>query len=231
MAIFCASCGAPLADGTRFCEKCGAAVTNPPVPAGAVTTSPAAIPPIPAPAAPKSNTAVKVIVGILAVMMFLCLLVVGSCVYIGYRFKEKAHEFSKEMANVPPYTGNREPCAMLTAEEASTALGLPVSSAEPYGSSACRYTYGAEGDRQFDIQYTWQGGAMTMGITRGAMKHISGMQTFTAVNGLGDEAVLGPMASVLMMRKGDVLVNMDLRTSGVPADAAKKMARTIADRL
>jgi hypothetical protein len=174
---------------------------------------------------------VKLIVGILAVLMFLFLLMIGSCFYIGYRVKQKAHEFSREMENVPPYTGKREPCAMLTAGEASDALGLPVSSAEPFGTSVCRYTYGAEGNRQFDVQYTWQGGAMAMGIARGAMKHISGIQTFTPVDGVGDEAVLAPMASSLMMRKGDVLVNMNLQSSGVTPDAAKKMARTIADRL
>jgi multidrug resistance efflux pump len=34
-----------------------------------------------------------------------------------------------------------------------------------------------------------------------------------------------------MMRKGDVLVQIDLREAGVSADAAKKMAQTIAGHL
>jgi multidrug resistance efflux pump len=33
------------------------------------------------------------------------------------------------------------------------------------------------------------------------------------------------------MRKGDVLVNIDLRQAGISADAAEKMARKIASRL
>jgi hypothetical protein len=33
------------------------------------------------------------------------------------------------------------------------------------------------------------------------------------------------------MRKGDVMVNIDLRESGVSAEAAENMARTIAGRL
>ena len=37
--------------------------------------------------------------------------------------------------------------------------------------------------------------------------------------------------SSLMMRKGDVLVQIDLRESGISADAAESMARKIADRL
>jgi zinc-ribbon domain len=228
MATFCASCGSPLADGTRFCEKCGAAVTNPPTPSARIVTS---APIAQGPSAPKSNTAIKVIVGILAVFMFLFLLVAGSCAYIAYRAKGKLHEFSKEMENVPAYTGKREPCAMLTADEASRAIGSPVSSAEPFGTSICRYTYGAEGNRQFDVQYSWQGAVMTMKVTTGAMKHISGMKTFTLVDGVGDEAYLGPMASVFMLRKGDVLVNMNLQSSGVTPDAAQKMGEIIAGRL
>jgi hypothetical protein len=81
------------------------------------------------------------------------------------------------------------------------------------------------------VEYTWQGGGITMGIARGAMKHISGMETFTEVEGIGDEAYLAPGNSALMMRKGDVMVNIDLRESGVNADAAKKMASRIADHL
>jgi hypothetical protein len=34
-----------------------------------------------------------------------------------------------------------------------------------------------------------------------------------------------------MMRKGDVMVNIDLREAGISADAAKKMASKIAGRL
>jgi hypothetical protein len=57
------------------------------------------------------------------------------------------------------------------------------------------------------------------------------METFTEVEGIGDEAYLAPGNSALMMRKGDVMVNIDLRESGVNADAAKKMASRIADHL
>jgi hypothetical protein len=63
------------------------------------------------------------------------------------------------------------------------------------------------------------------------MKHISGMETFTTVEGIGDETYIAPGNSALMMRKGDVMVNIDLRESGVSADAAKKMASKIAGRL
>ena len=224
MATFCVSCGNPLADGARFCNKCGA--TQPGAQAGAV------IPPAPAaPASTGSNTAMKIIIGILAFFMFLILVVAGGCAYFAYRVRQKTHEFAQSMhTDAKPYTGRRQPCAMLSTGEASDALGQTVASVEQRGTSACEYSYG--NGQHFDVEYTWQGGGITMGIARGAMKHISGMETFTSVEGIGDEAYLAPGNSALMMRKGDVMVNIDLRgESGVTADTAKKMASKIADRL
>ncbi len=224
MATFCVSCGNPLTDGARFCNKCGA--TQPGAQAGAV------IPPAPAaPASTGSNTAVKIIIGILALFMFLMLVVAGGCAYFAYRVRQKTHEFAQSVhTDAKPYTGRRQPCAMLSTSEASDALGQTVASVEQRGTAACEYSYG--NGQHFDVEYTWQGGGITMGIARGAMKHISGMETFTSVEGIGDEAYLAPGNSALMMRKGDVMVNIDLRgESGVTADAAKKMASKIAERL
>jgi hypothetical protein len=119
---------------------------------------------------------------------------------------------------------------MLSTVEASAALGQPVASVEQRGTTSCEYTYGSS-NKHFDVDYTWQGGGITMGLTRGAMKHVAGMDTFTTLDGIGDEAYLAPGNSALMMRKGDVMVNIDLRESGVSPEAAKTMARTIATRL
>jgi hypothetical protein len=222
MAAFCVSCGNPLADGAKFCTKCGA--TQP------AAQAPAAGAPA-VPAAKGSSTGMKILIGVLAFFMFLILAVAGSCVYIGYRVKQKAQEFSKSVGgDAKPYTGKRQPCAMLTTGEASAALGLTVASVEQRGTTICEYSYGSSG-QHFDVDYTWQGGGMTMGLTRGAMKHVAGMDTFTTLEGIGDEAYLAPGNSALMMRKGDVMVNIDLRESGVSAQAAENMARKIAGRL
>jgi len=224
MAAFCVSCGNPLADGARFCTKCGA-------------TQPAAAAPVqtPAPVAPVpskgSSTGMKILIGVLAFFMFLILVVAGSCVYIGYRVRQKAHEFSKSMGgDAKPYTGRRQPCAMLSTSEASSALGQAVASVEQRGTMSCEYTFGSSG-KHFDIDYTWQNGGITMGIARGAMKQVAGMDTFTSVEGIGDETYLAPGNSALMMRKGDVLVQIDLRESGISAEAAENMARKIASHL
>jgi zinc-ribbon domain len=222
MAAFCIGCGSPLADGAKFCSKCGA--TQPAAQAPAVSaTAP--------PASTGSSTGMKILIGVLVFFMVLILAVAGSCVYIGYRVKQKAHEFSRSMGgDARPYTGRRQPCAMLSTVEASAALGQPVASVEQRGTTICEYTYGSS-NQHFDVDYTWQGGGITMGLTRGAMKHVAGMDTFTSLDGIGDEAYLAPGNSALMMRKGDVMVNIDLRESGISAEAAKTMARTIATRL
>jgi hypothetical protein len=225
---FCSSCGSQLAEGTRFCNKCGAAVSAPPVPAAATPTASTGAPTT----TQGSNTALKIILGILGVLALMGMLAAGSCFYVAYRIKNRAHEFSREMGgNTAPYTGKREPCALLSTSEAASALGQPVSSVEQMGMSTCTYHFGASPTQQVAIQYTWEGGAMTMKLGHAAMKQISGMETFTTLPGIGDEAYLAPMGSGLMMRKGDVMVNIDLRTNGVSADAAKKMAAQIAGRL
>lgn len=235
---FCVQCGTPLAAGARFCEACGAAV------AGATPTPPSPAPPSPAPvyaapappiAAPArvasgggGSTAVKVILIVLAVLMFLGLLAAGSCFYVAYRVKRRVHELS---GNAAPYTGSRDPCAKLSASEASTILGEPVQSAEAQGDT-CEYHLGSDGSRILAVQYTWQGAGMVMRLTTGTMKSgVAGMNMLQPVNGIGDEALLMPMGSGLMMRKGDVLVHIDMRVANVSVDAAENMARTIAGRL
>jgi hypothetical protein len=174
----------------------------------------------------------KILIGVLAFFMFLILVVAGSCVYIGYRVKQKAHEFSKSMGgNATPYTGKRQPCAMLSTSEAAEALGQAVASVEQRGTTVCAYTYGPGGSKNFDVDYTWEGGGIAMGLTHGAMKHVAGMDTFTTLEDIGDEAYMAPGNSALLMRKGDVMVNIDLRETGISAEAAQKMARKIANHL
>lgn len=185
----------------------------------------------PQPTHQGSNTVVKVILIVVAVIMFLMLLAAGSCFYVAYRVKKKAHEFSQEMgAGATPYTGKREPC-LLSSSEVGAILGQPVEASESRGDMACEYRYGRGGNRRLAVEFTWQGGAIAMNLAHGAMKAISGMETFSAVPGVGDEAYIAPGGSGFMMRKGDVMVNIDLRASGVSVDAAEKIAAKIASRL
>ena len=230
MAAFCVNCGAPLSEGAKFCSKCGTTVASstPPV-AGTVAPPPVAAG-TPA-AAQGSNTVVKVIIGVVAAFVLLMMLGAGACFYIGYRAKQRIQQFSRQVdSEATPYRGKREPCAMLSTSEAASALGEKVISVEQRGITTCEYRFG-QGGKRMDIEYTWQGGAMTMRLAHGAVRQIAGAESFTVLPGIGDEAYIAPDGSALLMRKGDVMVNLDLRTSGVTADAAKKMASTIAERL
>jgi zinc-ribbon domain len=237
VAGFCGNCGSPIAPGVRFCSKCGAVIPGAAA-EPAVVAAPAPAPPLAA-AAPISPTpavsqgggsALKIILIVVAVFVFLMLLVAGGCFYVAYRVKQKAHEFSQQMnSDATPYTGKREPC-LLSSTEVSAILGEVVVSRESRGTAACEYQYGSGGNRRLDVEFTWKGGVMAMKFAHG-VQSISGVETFTSVAGIGDEAYLAPGGSGLMMRKGDVMVNMDLRASGVRVDAAEKIAAKIADRL
>ena len=241
MAACCASCGAPLGEGVRFCPKCGTAVQGQPAAASVAASTPVSAPvPVSGPINPGpittssgSGTAVKMIFGILGVIMFIGLLGLGTCFYVGYRVKQKATQISQQMGgDTPRYTGKRQPCAMLSTAEASQALGQPVPSVEQMGITTCEYHYGSAGTGRLPIQYTWQGGAVTLKLAHAAMKQVAaGMDTYTPLPGIGDEAYLEPAGSGLLMRKGDVMVHIDLRVSNIGQDAAKNLASRIASHL
>lgn len=74
---FCNSCGATLDAGAKFCNKCG---TTQPTAAPSSTT-PVAL----APAAPKSNSALKIILIVVAVIVGLGILGVGVASFVAYR--------------------------------------------------------------------------------------------------------------------------------------------------
>jgi hypothetical protein len=196
----------------------------------AAPVAPASAPP----AAPATGTGsgIKILFIVLGVIVFLFLLVAGSCFYVAYRVKQKASEFKAEMgANATPYQGNRDACSKLSVSEASEALGQPVTSTEQSGTT-CVYHYGPNGANEIAIQYTWQGGMMALKLSHAAMKQVGGgMDTITELPGIGDEAYLAPMGSGLLLRKGDVMVHIDMRVAGLNADAAKAMAVKIADHL
>jgi hypothetical protein len=170
--------------------------------------------------------ALKIVLIVLGILGIIFVLMIGSCVYIGYRVKKAAGNFE---SHSKPYTGKREPCSFVSAAEAADALGVPVQEATPRGSMGCDYTVGTE-NQHLLVQFMWQGGTGIMKLTHTAIQY-GGKQTFTELPGLGDEAFLSPGDAQIMMRKGDVLVTIGLQQGGVGAEGGKKMAALIADRL
>ena len=85
---FCNSCGAPLAEGTKFCSKCGTTVTGAPA---------AAARPI-APGPPPSkggSSALKIILIIVGVIVLIGVLAVASFSFFIYRVAKNAHVTQK----------------------------------------------------------------------------------------------------------------------------------------
>jgi len=79
---FCNSCGASLADGTKFCSKCGAVIAEAPA---------AAARPVPAP--PPStggSSALKIVLIVIGVFVLLGVLAVASFSFFIYRVAKNA---------------------------------------------------------------------------------------------------------------------------------------------
>lgn len=115
---FCNSCGAQLAEGTKFCSKCGSAVT------GAPAAAPQAIAPGPPPSS-GSSSVLKVVLIIVGVIVLIGVLGVATIGIIGYRIAKSA-KVSQKGDNVKIETpfGNMETSSdpKKTAEE----LGVEI---------------------------------------------------------------------------------------------------------
>jgi len=123
MAQFCRKCGAPQAEGMKFCIHCGAALGEPSAPTAPSPATPdpivaAAQPsfadvPIMASAAPAAAPSsgrplVKIALIVLAVIFFFGLLSIGACVYFVYRAKQRVTQFERQIhASYPRLSGTR----------------------------------------------------------------------------------------------------------------------------
>jgi hypothetical protein len=194
----------------------------------------------PGPAPAKSgSTALKIIVGLLAFFALVTLLGIGSCLYGVYRVKKRARELSQmyhldmtQSASLGRAASARDVCSLVTKEEVGEALGTAINETSG-GTSNCQYRLSAGNNQALAVQVTWQGGALAMKFAAMAFNKgvAGGVAGFQQVAGIGDEAYVGPMGSTLMFRKGDVMVNLDLRMVGNNVDAAKVIAQKIAARL
>ena len=83
---FCNSCGTTLNAGTKFCNKCGAAVAAAPSAPVVAATAPA-----PAPPTTGGSSALKIILIVIAVIVGLGILSVGAFSFFVYRVAKSAH--------------------------------------------------------------------------------------------------------------------------------------------
>jgi len=242
MAGFCTKCGSPVGDDIRFCLQCGTPVAPPPTaaqgpapgaPAGvqAAGAAPGAAP------AKSGSSALKIILWLLAFFALVTLLAIGSCVYGVYQVRKRARQLSQtyhfdmtQSATSGRAAAGGDVCSLVTKEEVGEALGTTMSEASA-GTSSCEYTSSAGNNQGLDVHVTWQGGAMALKISTSVLKGVGGQGFFQPVAGIGDEALIAPMGTTLMFRKGDVLVNLQLHMVGNNVDAVKAIAQKIVARL
>jgi hypothetical protein len=132
MAQFCTKCGAPMGEGMTFCTSCGAPVAAPPAaaaPAGPPATG--AAPAAAAPAAKSGSPILKIILVVVAVLIFFSLLGVGACVYVFYRARQKVNQFKNEARiTFPSSAGTQEvrsePETQKPSAETTPAVNLEV---------------------------------------------------------------------------------------------------------
>ena len=86
----------------------------------------------------------------------------------------------------------------------------------------------AGGQPQLVVKVYFKDADTTLAATRMANSLMGG---FEALPDIGDEAWLGPMASTLVFRKGDVAVELDLRMVPDARDKGIRLAKLIASRL
>lgn len=126
------------------------------------------------------------------------------------------------------------PCSVLLPSEAEQILGTPITLREVVDEETCHFDYvkPAPGTPPyFEMKVHFAGGKIAVMATRMAGKLMGGDSGFEKLTGIGDEAWLGPMASLLVFSKGDAGVELDLRM--VPDGRVKgiRMAKLIAGRL
>lgn len=98
---FCTGCGSPLLPGLKFCEKCGARVSTEPAASSASSSQRSAglqvVHSSHSSAAPSSSggKVLKFILIALVLLMLFFMLIMGSCAYIAYRARQKAHELAQ----------------------------------------------------------------------------------------------------------------------------------------
>ena len=144
MAQFCTKCGTPMGEAMTFCTNCGASAApgaraaQPPAavtPAIPTTPFPGVAPAAAAPtgAAPvagagKSGSPVlKIILIVLAVLIFFCLLFAGGCVYLIYRAKQRVNQLKREShITFSSEAGSREVRTEPEAKSTTEAVNMDV---------------------------------------------------------------------------------------------------------
>ena len=111
--------------------------------------------------------------------------------------------------------------------------GKPSEEAEGEAMAKTMASGFAEGPPFIGVKIYWEDGNTTVMATRMANQLLGAemKNAFEPLAGIGDEAWLGPMASILVFSKGDVGVELDLRLLPNARDKGIRLAQLIAGRI
>lgn len=269
MAQFCTKCGAPSpSESMKFCPQCGQAygvqASAPKAPEQSAEAPAQASPPPAPPQAPAAKAGsgglAKILIAVVGVIMFIGVLGVGTCVYVGYKAKQKFDRAKAEygLDQTGPAAQARDVCSLLTKDEAAQFTGVTVT--ETSGDTTqCDY-YAAGRQLVLENDVSWQGGKLALKLGVASLKTISGgVNPVVQLQDIGDEAytigltgkagedlkkeaqtdqsggakvVMHVLSeSPLMFRKGDIMVTVRLAQAVDPGPAKQSIAKAIAERL
>ncbi len=153
------------------------------------------------------------------------------------------------------------PCSVLLPQEVESMLGVSVPMREIVDEVTCRFPFDepppaaskaapplkapandqeaeemaksmaaamSGGPRQLVVKVYWKDGRTTIAATKMAASLLG---SFEQLQGIGDEAWLGPMASTLVFVKGDTGVELDLRMVPDGRKNGIRLAKLIASRI
>lgn len=136
---------------------------------------------------------------------------------------------------VPAVAVKRDnPCSVLLPNEVAEALGVPISMREVVDETTCHFLYekpARDGPAHFAVAVHFDDGGTVVAATRMAGKALGGDAGFERLEGIGDEAWLGPLASMLVFVKNGVGVELDLRLVPDGREKGVRLAKLIASRL
>jgi len=152
MAGFCTKCGSPLADGQGFCTKCGlAAGITVPAPTPPAGLSPVSAPPNAAAQRQSNRTLIKVLLICGAVVLVFFIAGAAAVGYFFYRHKDDIHQLGLDdpasMQYHGPVLGGADPCGLLSKEDVSEVVKMPVVRAETTTEGEVGCEYSVMGDR------------------------------------------------------------------------------------
>ncbi len=126
------------------------------------------------------------------------------------------------------------PCSVLLPNEVGQILGRPITMREVVDEVTCHFDYddAKQGEPPyFEMKVHYRDGRTVVATTRMAGKLLGPDAGFEKLAGIGDEAWMAPFGALLVFRKGDAGVELDLRLVPKARERGITLAKLVAARL